>query len=130
VAALGGAGLGFSGFYFFAGPVVSWKKGIFEPYFAERINYVNYPQTNVNVENGVGEIHVDPGTYVYLQHTLGFFLWPLDWVGFGAEVSGFGTLRAAHVQILSAKKEPRFSPRLFRVGTLLVSAVAPRTSRS
>ena len=97
LAALAGTGLSFSGFYFFAGPVVSWKIGIFEPYLAERINYVNYTESNVNVENGVGEIHVDPGTYVYLQHTAGFFLWPLDWAGLGLEASGFGTLKGPFI---------------------------------
>jgi hypothetical protein len=97
LAALGGTGLSFSGFYFFAGPLVSMKIGIFEPYFAERLNYVNYTDSNVNVENGVGEIHVDPGTYLYLQHTLGFFLWPLDWAGVGLEASAFGTLQGPFI---------------------------------
>jgi hypothetical protein len=97
LAALAGTGLSFNGFYFFAGPVLSWKLGIFEPYLVERLNYVNYPQSSVNVESGTGEIHVDPGTYVYLQHTAGFFLWPLDWAGFGAEASLFGTLHGPFI---------------------------------
>jgi hypothetical protein len=91
LAALAGIGTSFSGFYGFAGPVVSYKMGIFEPYFVERYNYVRYPERNVNVDS-VGEIHVDPGTYHYLQHTLGFFLWPLDWAGFGLEASAFTTI--------------------------------------
>ncbi|MGZ3651352.1 MAG: hypothetical protein ACXVB9_17190 [Bdellovibrionota bacterium] len=96
LAALAGTGLSFNGFYFFAGPVVSWKRGIFEPYLVERLNYVTYPQENVNVD-GVGEIHVDPGTYIYFQHTAGFFLWPLDWFGFGFEASAFGTLKGPFI---------------------------------
>jgi hypothetical protein len=91
LAALAGTGLSFRGFYAFVGPVLSWKLGIFEPYFVERYNYVNYPSSQVDV-GAIGEIHVDPGTYHYLQHTLGFFLWPLDWLGMGIEASAFGTL--------------------------------------
>jgi hypothetical protein len=91
MAALAGAGFGFNGYYFFGGPIFSYKTGIFEPYFFTRLNYVNYPTTDVNVSN-VGNVHVDPGIYTYLQHTLGFFLWPLDWFGFGAEASGFTTI--------------------------------------
>lgn len=91
LAGLGGLGTSFGGFYGFLGPVVSYKWGIFEPYFVERYNYVRYPERNANVE-AVGEIHVNPGTYHYLQHTLGFFLWPLDWFGFGLETSAFATL--------------------------------------
>jgi hypothetical protein len=91
LAGLAGTGLSFDGFYAFVGPVVSWKIGIFEPYFVERLNYVDYPERKVNVD-AVGEIHVDPGTYWYFQHTLGFFVWPLDWLGAGLEVSAFGTV--------------------------------------
>ncbi len=106
-AALGGTGLSFSsGYYFFAGPVVSYKTGIFEPYFVERFNYVHYSQVDVNVGD-VGSIHVDPGNYTYFQHTLGFFLWPLDWLGFGAEASAFGTVGSPF--ILKGKDKFLFS---------------------
>jgi hypothetical protein len=91
LAGLAGMGLSFTGFYGYLGPVLSWKSGIFEPYFVERVNYVDYPEASVNVQN-VGEVHVDPGSYRYLQHTLGFFLWPVHSVGFGLEASAFTTL--------------------------------------
>jgi hypothetical protein len=96
LAALAGTGLSFDGFYAFAGPVVSWKMGLFEPYFAERFNYVNYPASQVNVSQ-VGEIHVNPGTYYYLQHTLGFFLWPSTWFGLGLEGSAFTTVASPFI---------------------------------
>ncbi|HEY8278624.1 MAG TPA: hypothetical protein VIH99_03315 [Bdellovibrionota bacterium] len=93
---LAGIGTSFDGFYSYLGPIVSYKVGIFEPYFVERLNYVSYPQKNVNVDQ-VGEIHVDPGTYWYLQHTLGFFLWPIDWLGIGLEASAFTTINSPFI---------------------------------
>ncbi len=113
LAGLVGTGLGFAGFYGFLGPVISWKFGIFEPYIVERFNYVSYPESNVNVQS-IGEIHVDPGTYRYFQHTLGFFLWPLDWAGFGLEASAFGTIGSPFILkgqdrfLLSAQVSFRF----------------------
>jgi hypothetical protein len=91
LSALVGTGLGWSGFYGFGGGVVSWLSGTFEPYFAERYNYVSFPKNDVNVEE-VGEVHLDPGTYHYLQHSLGFFVWPIDWLGVGIEASAFTTI--------------------------------------
>jgi hypothetical protein len=95
-AALGGAGLSFEGVYAYVGPVVSWKWDWFEPYFVERFNYVSYPEQKIDLAS-IGELTVEPGTYRYFQHTLGFMAWPLDWAGLGLEASAFGTLNSPFI---------------------------------
>jgi hypothetical protein len=113
LAALAGTGLGLEGFYFFGGPVVSWKRGWFEPYFITRFNYVRFPESKFSIAT-IGEFRVDPGTYRYFQHTLGFMVWPGDWFGLGLEASIFGTvsspfiLRDADRAILSGNFSFRF----------------------
>lgn len=101
-----GSGLSFEGFYGYFGPIVSWKKGIFEPYFFTRFNYVRYPKQKIDLAT-IGEVTVTPGTYRYLQHTLGFFLWPVDWFGMGLEMSAFTTIASPFV--LKDKKRMLFS---------------------
>ena len=93
LAGLVGAGLSYEGFYGFLGPVVSYKIGAFEPYFVERINYVDFPGSKIDVRD-VGEVHVDPGVYKYLQHSFGFFWWANDWLAFGAETSLFTPIKS------------------------------------
>jgi hypothetical protein len=95
-AALAGTGISFEGFYAYGGPVVSWKKGWFEPYFLTRFNYVDYQEAKIALAS-VGEFNVPPGTYRYLQHTLGFLIWPMDWFGFGLEGSAFTTIHSPFV---------------------------------
>lgn len=98
LAGLVGTGISYEGFYGYVGPVLSWKTGIFEPYFIERYNYVNFPSNTQGVDvREVGEVHVDPGTYHYLQHSFGFFLWPLDWLAFGAETSLFTPIQGKFI---------------------------------
>jgi hypothetical protein len=96
LAGLAGVGISFEGAYAYLGPLVSYKWGIFEPYFVERFNYVNYPSQNIDLKS-LGEVHVDPGSYRYFQHTLGFMLWPIDWLGFGLEGSAFGTWKSPFI---------------------------------
>jgi hypothetical protein len=96
VAALAGVGASFEGFYGYAGPIVSWKSGIFEPYFLTRFNYVRYPEQKMSVAS-VGELDVAPGTYRYLQYTVGFLIWPTDWFGTGLETSAFTPLRSPFI---------------------------------
>lgn len=96
LALLGGTGLSFEGFYGYAGPVVSWKLGWFEPYLISRFNYVRFPQPKISIAT-IGEFEVLPGTYRYFQHTLGFMVWPLDWLGAGLEASAFGTIHSPFV---------------------------------
>ena len=96
LAGLAGTGLSFEGFYGYLGPIVSWKSGWFEPYFLTRFNYVRYPEQKVDLAS-IGEIHVEPGTYRYFQHTLGFMAWPLDWFGAGLEGSAFGTVKSPFI---------------------------------
>jgi hypothetical protein len=88
---LAGLGASFEGLYGYLGPVVSYKMGIFEPYFLTRFNYVSFPEQKIAAST-IGEVRVAPGVYRYFQHTLGFMLWPLDWAGLGLEASSFGTL--------------------------------------
>lgn len=95
-AALAGAGLGLEGHYFYLGPVVSHKWDWFEPYFITRFNYVSYPATKISVST-IGDFTVDPGVYRYFQHTLGFFVWPKDWLGLGLEASAFGTMKSPFI---------------------------------
>ena len=97
VSGLAGIGASFDASYVFVGPVLSFKTGIFEPHLVERFNYVNYPERKANVSDSVGEIHVDPGKYWYFQHTLGFFVWPIDWLGVGLEASAFTTVDSPFV---------------------------------
>ncbi len=93
-----GTGLSYEGFYGYVGPVLSWKMGIFEPYFIERYNYVNFPNSTNGIDvREVGEVHVDPGTYHYLQHSFGFFIWPNEWFAFGAETSLFTPIKGAFI---------------------------------
>jgi hypothetical protein len=96
LAALAGAGISFEGFYLYGGPELSWKSGWFEPYFLTRFNYVNYPEAKIALAS-IGEFSVPPGTYRYLQHTLGFMVWPKDWFGFGLEGSAFTTIASSFV---------------------------------
>lgn len=96
LAALGGAGLSFEGFYLYAGPVVSYKFDWFEPYFITRFNYVRFPQPKISIAT-IGEFTVLPGTYRYFQHTLGFMTWPMDWFGIGLEASAFGTVSSPFI---------------------------------
>lgn len=96
LAGLLGVGTSFDGVHGYLGAVLSYKAGIFEPYLVERFNYVHYPKRNVNAE-AVGEVHVDPGHYRYFQHALGFFLWPVEWLGFGLEGSLFTTVRSPFI---------------------------------
>ncbi|MGZ3692682.1 MAG: hypothetical protein ACXWQO_00315 [Bdellovibrionota bacterium] len=98
LAGLVGLGASFDGFYGYIGPIVSYKTGIFEPYFLTRFNYVHYPEQKF-AEGTIGEITVRPGNYRYFQHTLGFFLWPVDWFGTGFEVSTFGTLNSPFILV-------------------------------
>lgn len=109
IAAIAGTGLSFEGFYGYLGPMFSWKLGIFEPYFFSRFNYVHYPQAKIDLAT-IGEVSVAPGTYRYLQHTLGFFLWPIDWFGGGLEASTFTTIKSPFV--LQGKKKALFSANL------------------
>ncbi|MCO5141602.1 MAG: hypothetical protein M9962_00770 [Oligoflexia bacterium] len=101
-----GTGLSFEGFYGYLGPMISWKKGIFEPYFFTRFNYVRYPKAKIDLAS-IGEVSVRPGTYRYLQHTLGFFIWPLEWFGGGLEASAFTTISSPFV--LQDKRRMLFS---------------------
>lgn len=93
-----GTGLSFEGFYGYVGPVLSWKSGIFEPYFIERYNYVNFTKSGQGLDvSEVGEVHVDPGTYHYLQHSVGFFIWANEWLAFGAETSLFTPIKGKFI---------------------------------
>lgn len=105
-AGLVGTGLSFEGFYGYFGPIVSYKMDWFEPYFLTRFNYVRYPEKRVDLAS-IGEIKVDPGSYRYFQHTLGFMLWPVNWFGAGLEASLFGTVRSPF--ILSGRERYLFS---------------------
>lgn len=96
LAGLVGSGLSYEGFYGFLGPVLSYKTGAFEPYFVERFNYVDFPRSKVDVSH-VGEVHVDPGIYLYLQHSFGFFYWANEWLAFGAETSLFTPLKNNYI---------------------------------
>lgn len=96
LAALAGTGLSFEGFYGYIGPIVSWKIDWFEPYLLTRFNYVRYPESKIDLAS-IGELRVEPGTYRYFQHTLGFMIWPAAWVGFGLEASAFGTVHSPFI---------------------------------
>jgi hypothetical protein len=96
LAALGGTGLSFEGYYFYGGPVVSYKMDWFEPYFISRFNYVKFPQPKISIAT-IGEFSVAPGTYRYFQHTLGFMAWPLQWLGLGLEASVFGIVKSPFI---------------------------------
>lgn len=95
-AGLAGTGLSFEGFYGYLGPVVSWKMDWFEPYFISRFNYVDSPVPKLSISTN-GEFNVSPGHYRYFQHTLGFFAWPLQWLGLGLEGSAFTTVKSPFI---------------------------------
>jgi len=96
LAAIGGTGLSFEGFYAYVGPIVSYRFDWFEPYLMTRFNYVRYPEQKIDLAS-IGEVRVEPGTYRYFQHTLGFMIWPAEWVGLGLEASTFGTVKSPFI---------------------------------
>jgi hypothetical protein len=98
VAGLFGAGLSFEGFYGFGGGILSYRTQWFEPYLISRFNYVRYPSAKYDIAS-IGEFQVNPGTYRYFQHTLGFMVWPKEWVGAGVEASWFNTIHSPFVLV-------------------------------
>jgi len=95
-AGLVGTGLGLEGYYGYLGPVVSLKTGKWEPYFISRFNYVRYKQRKTSLDS-TGEFSVNPGTYRYFQHTLGFLYWPKHWFGLGLEASLLNTWHSPYI---------------------------------
>jgi hypothetical protein len=77
-----GAGAVASGSYAYAGPVLSYKSKAVEPYFVGRFNYVHYGES----ENC---LDMEPGTYTYLQFTLGSVFWLTPSIGLNVESSAF-----------------------------------------
>lgn len=102
LAAISGLGASFEGLYGYLGPIVSWKKGKWEPYFITRFNYVSFPERKSQLVS-TGEVTVLPGVYRYFQHTLGFFFWPEEWLGFGLEASYFTPLSSPFVLVNSER---------------------------
>ncbi|MCJ7486940.1 MAG: hypothetical protein MUQ25_12355 [Candidatus Aminicenantes bacterium] len=77
-----GAGAVASGSYAYAGPVLSYKSKAVEPYFVGRFNYVHYGKSD-NV------LDMEPGTYTYVQFTLGSIFWLTQSFGLNVEGSAF-----------------------------------------
>ncbi len=77
-----GAGAVASGSYAYAGPVLSYKSKAVEPYFVGRFNYVHYGESE-NI------LDMEPGTYTYVQFTLGSIFWLNQSVGLNVEGSAF-----------------------------------------
>jgi len=77
-----GAGAVASGSYAYAGPVLSYKSKAVEPYFVGRFNYVHYGESE-NV------LDMEPGTYTYVQFTLGSVFWLTPSIGLNIEGSAF-----------------------------------------
>jgi len=77
-----GAGAVASGSYAYAGPVLSYKSKAVEPYFVGRFNYVHYGESESCLD-------MEPGTYTYLQFTLGSVFWLTPSIGLNVEGSAF-----------------------------------------
>ncbi|TFG58441.1 MAG: hypothetical protein E4H35_00995 [Candidatus Aminicenantes bacterium] len=76
-----GAGAVASGSYAYAGPVLSYKSKAVEPYFVGRFNRVHYGESDDIFEDW------EPGTYTYVQFTLGSIFWLNQSVGLNVEGS-------------------------------------------
>ncbi len=81
-AGLFGGGATVNGYYLYAGPVLSFKTGFFEPYFVGRFNYVHYDEFE-------SDFDIEPGNYSYLQLTGGSVFWISKKIGLNVEVSAF-----------------------------------------
>jgi hypothetical protein len=75
-----GAGAVASGSYAYAGPVLSYKSKVVEPYFVGRFNYVHYGESDNCLD-------MEAGTYTYVQFTLGSIFWLTQSVGLNVEGS-------------------------------------------
>jgi len=78
-----GAGAVGDGSYIYAGPVLSYKSKAVEPYFVGRFNSVHYGESNDVFEDW------EPGTYTYVQFTLGSIFWLTQRIGLNVEGSAF-----------------------------------------
>jgi len=82
-AALFGGGMITNGAYAYAGPILSFKMDLMEPYIVGRYNYVYYKEV-FNLWNGYGE---GSEGYSYLQFTFGNIFWLSRHMGFHIELS-------------------------------------------
>jgi hypothetical protein len=81
---LGSGKVGLDGGAVAAGPALSIKAGMFEPYFVGRINWVHYGENKT-----LSGFDITAGDYSYLQFTAGSVLWFSRAVGINAEFSYF-----------------------------------------
>jgi len=84
LAGLFSGGATINGNFLYAGPALSFKKGLFEPYFVSRFNYVVYDET----ESASG-ISIEAGEYSYFQLTGGSIFWITKNFGLNIEASTF-----------------------------------------
>jgi hypothetical protein len=77
-----GLGMAAGGYYGYAGPVLSFKTGGFEPYLGARLNFVTYDESDSS-----SSISWEGGDFTYPQATLGFCFWFSRRVALNAEAS-------------------------------------------
>jgi len=82
-AALFGGGMITNGTYAYAGPILSFKMDLMEPYIVGRYNYVYYRE-ELGLWNGYSE---GSEGYSYFQFTFGSILWISRKVGLNIELS-------------------------------------------
>jgi hypothetical protein len=82
-AALIGGGMITNGSYFYAGPILSFKMNLWEPYIVGRYNYVNYKEILYSW-NGCSE---ETKGHPYFQFTFGSIFWISRKIGFNIELS-------------------------------------------
>lgn len=84
LAGFAAAGACIGGYYFYTGPVISVKSGMFEPYLAARINLVHFGQAF-----DYDDEWIDLGGYSYFQFTLGNIFWIGKRLGLAIEATAF-----------------------------------------
>jgi len=84
LAGFAGGGVAVNGYYIYGGPSLSFKAGIFEPYFVGRFNWVHYGENKSS-----SGFDITAGDFNYLQFTAGSVLWFSRAVGINAEISYF-----------------------------------------
>lgn len=87
-AVIGGAGSGIfqESYYYYVGPVISYKINFFEPYTALRYNGVYWPKSS---QNSTVVVLDDDIHFSYLQLAAGSFFWFSDRIGLSAEAVWF-----------------------------------------
>ena len=94
LAGLFGGGVTIEGNYLYVGPALSYKTGMFEPYFVTRFNYVVYDEND-----SFSNINIAAGEYSYFQITGGSIFWISKNFGLNVEASTFSTEATGSTEI-------------------------------